>query len=231
MKTFLIIGASSGIGLALATQLKEEGNRVIGTYNKNQEASQHLDIEWKHFDVLEEESLNLETDVLDGLVYCPGAINLKPFLRTKTKDFQDDFQLQVIGAVKVIQQVTPMLKKSKHASVILFSTVAVSNGFPFHSIVSASKGALEGLTKALAAEFSPAIRFNCIAPSLTNTPLSKTLLSTEDKIHANAQRHPLKAIGEAEDLAEMASFLLGDKSKWITGQIFAVDGGMSTLKV
>jgi NAD(P)-dependent dehydrogenase (short-subunit alcohol dehydrogenase family) len=168
---------------------------------------------------------------LHGLVYCPGAINLRPFARIQASDFTNDFNLQVGGAVKVLQAALPALKNSGAASIILFSTVAVQLGLNFHTQVAASKGAIEGLTKALSAELSPNIRVNCIAPSLTNTPLAAGLLNTEQKIEANAQRHPLKRVGTVEDIAEMACFLLSEKSSWTTGQILHVDGGMSTIKM
>jgi NAD(P)-dependent dehydrogenase (short-subunit alcohol dehydrogenase family) len=142
-----------------------------------------------------------------------------------------DYQLQVIGAIKIIQQVLPRLKNASSASIVFFSTVAVQTGFNFHSIVAASKGAIEGLTKALSAELAPKIRVNCIAPSITNTPLASNLLNSEEKIAANAQRHPLKRIGRAEDLASLACFLLSDRSSWITGQIIHADGGMSAIKL
>lgn len=135
-------------------------------------------------------------------LYCPGSIQLKPFARIKAEDFAQDFQLQVIGAIRVIQQVLPILKASPQASIVLFSTVAVQTGFTFHTQVATSKGAIEGLTKALAAELAPKIRVNCIAPSITDTPLAGTLLSTPEKKEANAQRHPLKKIGAPEDIAE-----------------------------
>ena len=168
-------------------------------------------------------------DRLDGIVYCPGSINLKPFSRIKPEEFLADFNLQVVGAVKLIQQVLPLLRKSANPSVVLFSTVAVQKGLPFHSQVSASKGAIEGLTRALAAEFAPSIRVNCIAPSLTDTPLAASLLNTEQKKEANALRHPMKRVGTARDIAEMAAFLLSAKSSWMTGQIIGVDGGMGSL--
>ena len=142
-----------------------------------------------------------------------------------------DFNLQVLGAIRCIQAVLPRLKNSENASIVLFSTVAVQLGLGFHSQVAVSKGAIEGLTRSLAAEFAPTIRFNAIAPSLTNTPLAEKLLSSPEKIEANGQRHPLKRIGEAEDIAEAACFLLTDKSSWMTGQILHVDGGMSSLKI
>ena len=138
--------------------------------------------------------------------------------------------MQVLGAIKAIQMVLPILKKSEQASILLFSTVAVQSGFNFHSQVSVSKGAIEGLTKSLAAELAPSIRVNAIAPSLTDTPLAAKLLNTDQKREANAQRHPLKRIGTAEDIAETAAFLLSRKSSWITGQIIHVDGGMSSIK-
>jgi NAD(P)-dependent dehydrogenase (short-subunit alcohol dehydrogenase family) len=231
MKTYLIIGASSGIGKSLAQKLQMLGNKVLGTYNVTPPDIGLDTVEMFHYDATKSEPLNAEIDILDGLIYCPGAINLKPFARTKPEDFINDFELQVVGAIKVIQQYLPALKKGNSPSILLFSTVASGHGFPFHSIVASSKGAIEGLTKSLAAELSPTIRVNCIAPSLTNTPLAKHLLGTDEKIQNNANRHPMKAIGEPEDIANMAEFLLSEKAKWITGQIMAVDGGISTLKI
>lgn len=231
MANYLVIGASSGIGKQVATQLAENGHKVFASYNKNEMASSE-NIEFYKVDVLEEEpDLSFIPDTLDGLVYCPGSINLKPFNRIKPADFAADFNLQVGGAVKIIQAVLPKMKSSEQASIVLFSTVAVQMGLPFHTQVSASKGAIEGLTKALAAELSPKIRVNCIAPSLTDTPLAASLLNTEQKQEANAQRHPLKRIGQPTDIANMVEFLLSDKSTWVTGQIFHVDGGMSTIKL
>lgn len=169
--------------------------------------------------------------MIDGLVYCPGSIHLRPFERIKPSDFTADYELQVVGAIKVIQAVLPYLKRSDKASIVLFSTLAVQTGLPFHTQVSASKGAIEGLCRALAAEFAPKIRVNCIAPSLTDTPLANSLLNTEQKREANALRHPLKRIGTSEDIANLTEFLLTEKSSWITGQIHAIDGGLSVLKV
>jgi NAD(P)-dependent dehydrogenase (short-subunit alcohol dehydrogenase family) len=179
-----------------------------------------------------EDELNMDfiPETIDGLVYCVGSINLKPFKRIKPENFLEDFSLQVVGAIKVLQRITPHFKNSEAPSVVFFSTVAVQNGFNFHSQVSTSKGAIEGLTRALAAELAPAIRVNCIAPSLTQTPLASKLLSSEEKIEANDKRHPLGRIGQPEDLAQMAQFLLSSKSGWITGQVFGVDGGMSVVK-
>ncbi len=232
MKNFLIIGASSGIGLKTAQLLSNEGHQVFGTYNKNSQNISERGIQFHSINVLDEQ-LNFDflPEVLDGIVYCPGSINLKPFERLKPTDFAADYELQVLGAIKVIQANMARLKKSELASILLFSTVAVQSGLSFHSQVSASKGAIEGLTKALAAEFAPKIRVNCIAPSLTNTPLAAGLLNSDLKKEANALRHPMKRIGEVDDIASMAEFLLSEKASWITGQIFNVDGGMSTLKV
>ncbi len=228
MKNYLIIGASSGIGKQLAEDLSVH-HKVIGTYHNH--AMTHDAIEYRHYDALSSEELTDLPATIDGLIYCPGSIDLRPFARIKPEDFIKDYSLQVVGAVKVIQQLLPRLKQSGSASIVLFSTVAVQTGFPFHSLVSSSKGAIEGLTKALAAEFAPKIRVNCIAPSLTQTPLAGALLATEDKIAANAQRHPLKRLGTASDIASLAAFLLSDQSSWITGQIMHVDGGISSLKV
>lgn len=164
------------------------------------------------------------------MVYCPGSINLLPFKRIKQEAFLSDFNLQVLGAIKVLQKALPALRKSANPSIVLFSTVAVQSGFNFHAQVAVSKGAIEGLTKSLAAEFAPKIRVNAIAPSLTDTPLANKLLNTPQKKEANANRHPLKRIGTVADIAQAANFLLSENASWITGQIIHVDGGMSTIK-
>jgi NAD(P)-dependent dehydrogenase (short-subunit alcohol dehydrogenase family) len=232
MKYYLIIGASSGIGRKLADILANSGNKVYGTYCTRPIQNNTTGPEYNFCNVLEENlNFNFLPDTLDGLVYCPGSITLKPFGRIRPEEFVQDFNLQVVGAVKVIQAVLPKLKSSESASIVLFSTVAVKSGFNFHTMVSASKGAIEGLSVALAAELAPKIRVNCVAPSLTDTPLAESLLNNEVKREANAQRHPLKRIGNVNDIAEMAGFLISDKSRWITGQVFHVDGGLSTLKI
>ena len=231
MERYLIIGGSSGIGQQLAIQLAASGKQVIATFNANEPVSESALIQYHHLNVLEENlSLDFLPEELTGLVYCPGSINLRPFERIKPLDFEADYQLQVIGAIRIIQMVLPKLKKAENASIVLFSTIAVQTGLPYHAQVSASKGALEGLTKALSAEFAPKIRVNCIAPSLTETPLAASLLNTEQKKEANALRHPLKRIGTTADIASMAGFLLSENAGWITGQIMHVDGGMSTIK-
>lgn len=229
MKNFLIIGASSGIGLQLAKNLSAS-NHVIGTYHESS-VTELENVSYQSLNVLDE-TLELEDlpDQLDGLVYCPGSINLLPFKRIHPNDYLDDFQLQVLGAIKVIQASLSRLKKSEQASIVLFSSVAASMGFNYHTQVSVSKGAIEGLTKSLAAELSPSIRINAIAPSLTDTPLAAKMLNTDKKVEANAERHPLKRIGSSSDIAQTAEFLLSSASSWMTGQVLHVDGGMSSIR-
>jgi len=230
MGNFLVIGASSGIGKAIATQLASEGHQVFATFNTHSITSSQ-NINAHSLNVLDEQlDFSFLPDILHGLVYCPGSINLKPFARITVNDFTSDFNLQVGGAIKVIQTAMPALKNAGNSSIILFSTVAVQLGLNFHSQVATSKGAIEGLTKALSAELAPTIRVNCIAPSLTDTPLAAALLNTEQKVEANALRHPLKRVGHANDIASMACFLMSEKASWITGQIMHVDGGMSSIK-
>lgn len=231
MANYLIIGASSGIGKQLATQLAASANRVYGTYNSTESDSTNEALSYHHLNVLDKTiSLDFLPDTLDGIAYCPGSINLRPFGRISPKDFVEDYNLQVVGAIKIIQSIYSKLRKSGNGSIVLFSTIAVQNGFPYHSQVSASKGAIEGLTKALAAEFSPKIRVNCIAPSLTDTPLAANLLNTDEKKETNAIKNPLKRNGDSTDIANMAEFLLSHKATWITGQVIHVDGGYSTIK-
>ncbi|MBK6979140.1 MAG: SDR family oxidoreductase [Cytophagaceae bacterium] len=226
---YLIIGGSSGIGKATSEILSSGNHQVFASYfKKNPEVS---GVKYFYLNVLDTDydwaSL---PEIVHGLVYCPGSINLKPFSRISPEDFINDYNFQVLGFIKIFKAILPRLKMATQSSVVVFSTVAVQQGFPFHSLVSSSKGAIEGLVKALAAEFAPQIRINAIAPSLTNTPLAGNILNTPEKIQANDARHPMKRIGQPTDIAEMVAFLLSDKSSWITGQIFHVDGGISSIK-
>ncbi len=228
---YLVVGGSSGIGLALVKKLVAEGNQVWSA--SRQKGELPADVTYIELDVTADvDGLKEQLpDVLDGLAYCPGTINLKPFTRLTEDDFLTDFKVNVLGAVKTIQTSLGALKKSENASVLLFSTVAVQTGMGFHASIAASKGAIEGLTKSLAAEFANSkIRVNALAPSLTETPLAHNLISTPEKKEASDKRHPLGRIGSAEELAEAAYFLLSDKSTWITGQILGVDGGMSSVR-
>jgi NAD(P)-dependent dehydrogenase (short-subunit alcohol dehydrogenase family) len=228
---YLIIGGSTGIGLAITELLNAANHEVYATYHKTVPNQDLEHVTYAPLNVLDESiTLDFLPTELDGIVYCPGAIELKPFARISPSDFIDDFNLQVLGAIKVVQHCLPRLKKGNLPSILFFSTVAVQAGFNFHSQVAVSKGAIEGLTRALAAELAPTIRVNAIAPSLTDTPLAEKLINTEEKKQANAARHPLKRIGTPEDIAEMAVFLLSAKASWITGQIIGIDGGMSTIK-
>jgi len=229
-KNYVIIGGSSGIGKELVNILASQGDNVFATYNENIVES-HDTVQYQKYDVLND-SLDLDSlpDEIDGLVYCPGSINLKPFKRFTDEDYISDFKLQVVGATKVIKNLLTRLTAGSDSSIVLFSTIAVQNGFNFHSQVSMSKGAIEGLTRSLAAEFAPKIRVNAVAPSLTDTSLASKFLNTPQKLTAQSEKNPLKKIGAAKDVAEAAAYLLLDKSSWITGQILHVDGGFSTIK-
>jgi len=230
MKNILLIGGSYGIGLAIAQELHNDNNIFVASRSNENLAG--LNVTYIPFnastDTLDTSKLPA---VIDGLVYCPGSINLRPFRGLKPEAFEADLQINFISLVKVIQAVLPNLTAAEQSSIVLFSSVAASMGMPFHTSVAAAKGAIEGFAKALAAEYAPKIRVNVIAPSLTDTPLADKFLNNETKQEKSAERHPLKRFGKPEDSAQMASFLLSDKSSWISGQIFHVDGGMSTLLV
>lgn len=229
-KNIIIVGASSGIGEGLVKKMSEK-NTIFAYSRSKRNMDENQNVQFKSLDVTAEKiDLGELPDVIDGLVYCPGTINLKPFRRLSEEDFVNDFRVNVTGAIKIIQQIYPNLRKSQSASIVMFSTVAVSVGMNFHSTVAASKGAVEGLVKSLAAEFAPKIRVNAIAPSLTDTPLAESLLSTDSRRENSANMHPLKRVGNIDDQVNAAIFLLGSESSWITGQILHVDGGLSTIK-
>ncbi len=223
-KNIVIIGGNSGIGEVILEKLTEMGARVYN-YSRSTEGDHQLDVS-EDFEIIP----NLP-EVIDGLVYCPGTINLKPFHRFTIEDFQNDYNVNVLGAVRVLQACMKGLKKSDSAAVVLFSTVAVGVGLGFHSSISSAKGAVEGLAKSLAAEWAPnKIRVNVVAPSLTDTPLAGQLLGTEDKKEASNKRHPLGRYGQPEDIASAAIYLLSDNASWMTGQVLHLDGGLSSLR-
>ena len=230
MKNILLIGGSYGIGLALAKEIQFDHTVYIASRTK--ENLSEMNIIHIPFDAtVDEFDTSLLPEVLDGFVYCPGSINLRPFKGLKMEAFENDMQINFFSMIKVLQTVLPNLTASHQSSVVLFSSVAASMGMPFHTSIAAAKGAVEGFAKALAAEYAPKIRVNVIAPSLTDTPLAHKFLNSDEKKEKSAQRNPLKKVGTSEDLAQIAAFLLSDKSKWMTGQIVGVDGGMSTLLV
>jgi NAD(P)-dependent dehydrogenase (short-subunit alcohol dehydrogenase family) len=230
MKNYLVIGGSSGIGEAVVNRLSTAGHAVAATYCSHPKKNA-TGVSYHHLDVLVKDgALDFIPESLDGFVYCPGSISLRPFTRLSSDDFIRDFDLQVASMSRILQSCIPSLKRSGHGSVVLFSSVAAQTGLAFHAQVSAVKSAVEGITRALAAEFAPVIRFNCVAPSLTDTPLAAQLLNTPEKREANAQRHPLKKVGSADDIASAVCYLLSEESSWMTGQTLRVDGGLSTLR-
>ncbi|MEQ9468225.1 MAG: SDR family oxidoreductase [Ekhidna sp.] len=229
-KNYIVVGGSSGIGFELTKQLAEVGHQVTVLSRSKGELGTLSNVHYIEYDVTANEDPKIEMDTIDGIAYCPGTINLKPFHGLKSHDFQQDFEVNVLGAVKTLQFVLKQLKKSESASIVFFSTVAVQQGMPFHSSVAASKGAIEGLTRSLAAELAPKIRVNCIAPSITDTPLASRILSSDEKKETSGKRHPLNRVGTAKEVAKMANFLLSDDSGWMTGQIIGLDGGMSAIR-
>ena len=225
-KTYLFAGASSAIAQAVVALLPNEN--VIGLSMQTAISSAYS----THHQVADysKNSLPDITEPLDGLVYFSGTINLKPFNRISEDDFLNDYRINALGAVNVIQKYLSNLKNAPSASIVLMSTVAASQGMPYHASISMAKAAIEGLTIALAAELAPNIRVNAVAPSLTQTPLAEKLLNAPEKMEASNKRHPLKRIGQPEDIAYAVHFLLTDNSAWMTGQVLNVDGGMSKVR-
>ncbi|MDT0621293.1 SDR family NAD(P)-dependent oxidoreductase [Croceitalea vernalis] len=227
-KNILLIGGSHGIGFEMAKAL--HSNYTVYIASRTNEELYSLDVNYISFDAttetLDESQLPEE---LHGFAYCPGSINLKPLKMLSIDVFKEEMELNFFSLVKVVKTIMPRM--AQDSSMVFFSTVAVSTGMPFHTSVAAAKGAIEGFAKSLAAEFAPKVRVNCIAPSLVDTPLAGRLLNNDKKREMMSQRHPLKRVGNAEDIANIAVFLLSEKSTWMTGQIVGVDGGMSTLNV
>lgn len=230
-RNYVVVGGSSGVGLELVRLLLSGGNCVLVASRERGALSDIPEIEHQTYDVTKKDAELLVPEKLDGFVYCPGSILLKPFQRLEDTDYQNDLEVNFLGAVRAIRFALPALKKAEKASIVLFSTVAVQTGLPFHSSIAGAKGAVEGLTRSLAAEFAPKIRVNCLALSLTDTPLAGSLLGSEDKRKASAERHPLKRVGDPVEVAKAAAFLLGEDSGFITGQILQIDGGISSLKL
>ena len=233
----MIFGGTGGVGSTLAERMYDRGYtlHLLGrNESKLRYMGERYSAQYDVFDILNPEAQSILARIfskpIDALAYCIGSINLKPFLKLTRDDFIVDAQLNSIGAALAIQSSIPYLKQSQEiASVILFSSVAARHGFSAHASISMAKAAVEGLTVSLAAELSPKIRVNCIAPSLLDTPLAASLTSSAAIKQAIVDSHPMKRLGRPEDAAELAAYLLSSDSSWMTGQIIGVDGGRSSV--
>jgi NAD(P)-dependent dehydrogenase (short-subunit alcohol dehydrogenase family) len=238
MAKYVIIG-TSGVGAALARKLKANGadlhlisrNGPALAVLAREVGASHAVADVTDGDAMEQ-AIHAGGPVLNGLAYCVGTINLKPVTRISSDQVRRDFEVNALGALRAVQAALPALKASEQdtASVLLFSTVAVQQGFAAHVSVAMAKGAVEGLTRSLAAELAPKIRVNAIAPSLTRTPLAQAMTANAATAQAIATMHPLQRLGEPEDMAAMAALLLSPEAGWITGQVIGIDGGRSTLR-
>ena len=223
MKNILLIGGSYGIGASLTKILSEDNNVIVASRTKPEQELNN--VKYIEFDAsCDEIDLSLIPETIDGFVYLPGSINLRPFKGLSIDAFKQDLEINVLSLIRILKSILPKLILSNNASLVFLSTVAVSQGMPFHSSVAVSKGAIEGLAKSLAAEYAPKFRVNVIAPSIVDTPLANRFLNNETKIQKSSEKHPLNRIGKKEDIAEMIGFLLSDKSSWMTGQVLGIDG-------
>ena len=226
MKNFLIIGGTKGIGKAIVEEVIEHNK--ITCLSRNNTDFVHKNYSHVKFDALSDDLPDL--DSIDCLIYCPGSINLKPISTLSLDDFRNDFELNVIGAVRAIKKYLPLLKKSETASILLFSTVATKLGMPYQASVSVAKSGIDGLVKTLGSELAPKVRINAIAPTITNTDLASKILRNEKVVENMVERHPLKMILSPKEVAKMASFLVSEDASSISGQIFNMDAGIVSFK-
>lgn len=227
MKNIVIIGGSKGIGNAILLQQLESNQ--VHNISRNVPEITHPNLKHYSLDVLQDALPDIEN--IDVLIYCPGSINLKPIVSLSIDDFRNDFEINVIGAVKTIQKYLPVLKKGSNPSIVLFSTVAAKLGMPFHASIATAKAGIEGLVKSLGAELASVVRINAIAPTITETTLSAGILRNDRMKENMMERHPMKNYLKAEEVASMANYLISDQAKSISGQVFEMDYGIVTFKL
>jgi 3-oxoacyl-[acyl-carrier protein] reductase len=227
MKKILIIGGSKGIGNAILLQQLEKNE--VHNISRNAPEISHPNLKHYELDVLKDALPDIEN--IDVLIYCPGSINLKPIGSLSIDDFRNDFEINVIGAVKTIQKYLPVLKKGINPSIVLFSTVAAKLGMPFHASIATAKAGVEGLVKSLGAELASVVRVNAIAPTITETTLAAGILRNDRMKENMMERHPMKNYLKPEEVAAMANYLISDDAKSISGQVFEMDYGIVTFKL
>ena len=219
MRNILLVGASSQVAIDLIEKYRADYNFISLSRNP-------IFSDFKDFDSLDTITFP-KIESLDGIVYFPGNINLKPFKRIKIEEFQNDYNINVVGLLNILKFYERSL--NNNSSIVMFSSVAAKVGMPFHASIAMYKSAITSLSRTLAAEWSPKIRLNTISPSLFNSTMSQKFLKDENMIERMSDKHPLNRVGSVSDISSMINFLISEKSSWITGQDFSVDGGMSTL--
>jgi 3-oxoacyl-[acyl-carrier protein] reductase len=227
MRNIVIIGGSKGIGSAILLQQLQNNN----VYNISRTAPDITHPNLIHYSISILEDDLPEIEAVDVLIYCPGSITLKPIMSLNLNDFRNDFEINVIGAVKAIQKYLPALKKGNNPSIVLFSTVAAKLGMPFHASIATAKAGIEGLVKSLGAELASVVRVNAIAPTITETSLSANILRNDRMKENMIERHPMKSYLKPGEVAEMANYLISENAKSISGQVFEMDYGIVSFKL
>ncbi|HJK95953.1 MAG TPA: SDR family oxidoreductase [Polyangiaceae bacterium LLY-WYZ-14_1] len=236
----LVFGGTGGIGAELARQLHARRARlmlVARGEDRLKALAQELDVPWTTGDAREPDDVQAAVDAtverfgrVDGIANLVGSVLLKPAHLTTPEELAETIALNLTSAFNVVRSGTKAMMR-QGGSIVLMATAAARTGLPNHEGIAAAKGGVLGLTLAAAATYaSKRIRINAVAPGLVETPLTERIVQNETSRKASLDMHPLGRLGRPEDIAPTIAWLLGDESRWVTGQTIGLDGGVSTVR-